>query len=216
MLPRELITLATITTLTVATSSASIDLDLADYEMLTEATGKSVNDGSRDVQEVRCYCNQPECVAQGYLCRGRGCFTELPLRSNPLLHSEHGCLEESFKERQCPAGYLCCEQDLCNHVDSPAMRNRLNKTLQVLSGDQRAYSGSTVQHHSNHGSQNTDGWFKTATIAVPICGLIVLLILASLAIRLLQPLPSQGDKLGPHRTPDNGPPLLGNPKVPLV
>ncbi|OAD61054.1 BMP and activin membrane-bound inhibitor like protein [Eufriesea mexicana] len=171
------------------------------------------------VREVRCYCNQPECVPQGYMCRGRGCFTELPSNANPILlrgaHSAYsGCLDESFKDRQCPTGYLCCEQDLCNHVDSPAMRNRLNKTLQVLVGDQRPFLG-PVQP-INHGGQSTDGWFKTATIAVPICGLIVLLILASLAIRLLQPEPTQSDKLGPHRMPDNGPPLLGPPKVPLV
>ncbi|KZC10433.1 BMP and activin membrane-bound inhibitor like protein [Dufourea novaeangliae] len=174
---------------------------------------------SPNVREVRCYCNQPECVPQGYMCRGRGCFTELPSNTNPsLLRAEHnaysGCLDESFKERQCPTGYLCCEQDLCNHVDSPAMRNRLNKTLQVLVGDQRPFLGPLQP--INHGGQSTDGWFKTATIAVPICGLIVLLILASLAIRLLQPVPTQNDKLGPHRMPDNGPPLLGPPKVPLV
>ncbi|XP_016905273.2 BMP and activin membrane-bound inhibitor homolog isoform X3 [Apis cerana] len=174
---------------------------------------------SPHIREVRCYCNQPECVPQGYMCRGKGCFTELPSNANPsLLRAEHnaysGCLDENFKERQCPTGYLCCEQDLCNHVDSPAMRNRLNKTLQVLVGDQRPFLG-PVQP-INHGGQSTDGWFKTATIAVPICGLIVLLILASLAIRLLQPVPTQSDKLGPHRMPDNGPPLLGPPKVPLV
>lgn len=88
--------------------------------------------------EVRCYCNRPHCVSQGYMCRGRGCFTELPQggakdfppNSKPEHSAFSGCLEKSFKERPCPAGFLCCEQDLCNHVDSPAMRNRLNKTLQ--------------------------------------------------------------------------------------
>jgi hypothetical protein len=92
---------------------------------------------SFNAREVRCYCNQPKCVPQGYMCRGKKCFTELPTpsRANTPLsqagHSTHsGCLDESFKHRQCPAGFLCCDQDLCNHVDSPAMRNRLNKTLQ--------------------------------------------------------------------------------------
>lgn len=85
--------------------------------------------------EVRCFCNQPECVTQGYLCRGRGCFTELPSDLNPsLIRPErspwHGCLGDGFKERQCPTGLLCCEQDLCNHVDDPAVRTKLNKTLQ--------------------------------------------------------------------------------------
>lgn len=84
----------------------------------------------------------------------------------------------------------------------------------VLLDEQHAYLG-PVQP-TGHGSQSSDSWFKTATIAVPICGLIALLVLASLAIRLLQPVPLQGDKLGGHRTADNGPPLLGPAKVPLV
>lgn len=86
--------------------------------------------------------------------------------------------------------------------------------IAVSISDQRAYL-----EPNNHGSQVTDGWFKTATIAVPICGFIVLLMLASLAVRLLQPVPDPdrpNGKLMPHRTSVNGPPLLGTPKVPLV
>lgn len=90
---------------------------------------------AKDAELVRCYCNQPDCVSQSYLCMGRGCFTELPSSLNPAsLRPEHspysGCLEKSLKERQCSSGYLCCEEDLCNHIDSPAVRSRLNKTLQ--------------------------------------------------------------------------------------
>ncbi|XP_031827745.1 BMP and activin membrane-bound inhibitor homolog [Nomia melanderi] len=220
MLSRDLLAFAMVVSSLSIAVGASVDLDSGDYEVFGDNEGKSDdNSDSRNAREVRCYCNQPECVPQGYMCRGRGCFTELPSNADPsLLRVEHnaysGCLDESFKEQRCPTGYLCCEQDLCNHVDSPAMRNRLNKTLQVLVGDQRPFL-SPVQP-INHGGQSADGWFKTATIAVPICGLIVLLILASLAIRLLQPVPTQSDKLGPHRMPDNGPPLLGPPKVPLV
>lgn len=89
-----------------------------------------LSDASK-VREVRCYCNKPECVPQGYMCRGRICFTELPSSANSqFLRAEHsGCLDERSKNRQCPAGLICCDQDLCNHVDNPAMRNRLNKTL---------------------------------------------------------------------------------------
>ncbi|EFN85890.1 hypothetical protein EAI_08511 [Harpegnathos saltator] len=130
-----------------------------------------------------------------------------------------GCLNEGLKNRQCPAGYLCCNQeDLCNHVDSPAMKNRLNKSLQVLVGDQRAYLG--PMQPNSHGSQGTtDSWFRTTTIVVSVGGVVVLLILASLAVRLLQPVPAPiraSGKLVPHRTSVNGPPLLGPPKVPLV
>ncbi|XP_033220534.1 BMP and activin membrane-bound inhibitor homolog [Belonocnema kinseyi] len=222
MLPRELFVLATLTTLSVATSAASIDFDRGDYEVFPDTEEKSADDNdneTKDARLVRCYCNQPDCVSQSYLCMGRGCFTELPSGLNPAsLRPEHspysGCLEKSLKERQCLPGFLCCEEDLCNHVDSPAVRSRLNKTLQVLVGDSRVFLG--PMQPTGHGVQSTDGWFRTATIAVPICGLIVLLILASLAIRLLQPLPNQIDKLGSHRMPDNAPPLLGPPKVPLV
>lgn len=244
MLPRELFVLATLSTLSVATSAASIDFDLGDYEVFTDTEERSTDDNdnvavkstkeynriqgpreflkitkAKDAGLVRCYCNQPDCVSQSYLCMGRGCFTELSSSLNPAsLRPEHspysGCLEKSLKERQCLPGYLCCEEDLCNHVDSPAVRSKLNKTLQVLLGDSRAFL-EPIQP-TGHGVQSTDSWFRTATIAVPICGLIVLLMLASLAIRLLQPLPNQIEKLGPHRMPDNAPPLLGSPKVPLV
>ncbi|XP_003487646.1 BMP and activin membrane-bound inhibitor homolog [Bombus impatiens] len=212
MLTRDLLTLATMVSSLTVVIGASMDLDSRDYEVLADNEGKSDDNDSPYVREVRCYCNQPECVPQGYMCRGRGCFYPSLLRAEHSAYS--GCLDESFKEQQCPTGYLCCEQDLCNHVDSPAMRNRLNKTLQVLVSDQRPFL-SPVQP-INHGGQATDGWFKTATIAVPICGLVALLILATLATRLLQPVPTQSNKLGSHQMPDNGPPLLGSPKVPLV
>ncbi|KAJ8674894.1 hypothetical protein QAD02_010680 [Eretmocerus hayati] len=198
------------------------------------------------------------------MCRGRGCFTELPvlqlgssakvaaaglartrlLSQQLLAEQQHqypvtaeqfaansGCLEEypspghqqSGPFSNCPAGKLCCEQDLCNHIDSPAMKHRLNKTLQLLLGEQSAYLGSisslsgggvvTSGGPTNQQIQNSssDGWFRTATIAVPICGFVVLLILASLAIRLLQPIPSPNDKLVGLRLPESAsPPLLGH------
>ena len=102
----------------------------------------------------------------------------------------------------------------------PAIRakrsNRLTSLffIPVLLGEHRGYFGS--MQPAGQEVQTSDGWFKTATIAVPICGFVVLLILASLAIRLLQPLPSQGDKLNGLRMPENAPPLLGPPKLPLV
>ncbi|XP_043487117.1 BMP and activin membrane-bound inhibitor homolog [Polistes fuscatus] len=204
----------------VYTNGASIDFDSTDYDGLSENEEKSSNDKELSVShEVRCYCNQPDCVPQGYMCRGKSCFTEIrPNVGSPLLSTEHitysGCFDQNFKEPQCPAGFICCEQDLCNHVDSPEMRNTLNKTIQMILDEQRTYLG-PVQP-TGHGSQSSDNWFKTATIAVPIGGIIALLILASLAIRFLKPVPLQSDKLGGHRTADNGPPLLGPAKVPLV
>ncbi|XP_014470736.1 PREDICTED: BMP and activin membrane-bound inhibitor homolog [Dinoponera quadriceps] len=230
MLPCDLVTLATVMTslvVAVVVSGAPNHLDPEDYEVLADDEARSADNDSSNVNKkirevIRCYCNQPICVPQGYMCLGKGCFTELPPNANTLLRIEqsatrNGCLNEGFKNRQCPAGYLCCNHDLCNHVDTPAMKDRLNKTLQVLAPDQRAYL--SPMQPSGHGSQGTEGWFRTTTIAVAVGGLVVLLILASLAVRLLQPVPAPiraSGKLVPHRTSVNGPPLLGPPKVPLV
>ncbi|XP_011873557.1 PREDICTED: BMP and activin membrane-bound inhibitor homolog [Vollenhovia emeryi] len=221
MLPRDALTIAMVTTALVVavTSGAPTNLDPEDYEVLADNKAKLIDKDSSRMVEVRCFCNQPECVPQGYMCRGRGCFTKLPSYASaplsiadPTAHS--GCLNESFKSRKCPTRFLCCYQDLCNHVDIPVMKNRFNDT-QRESGDQRAYLAPQLHPHSR-GSQ-TDGWFPTATIIVLICGFIVLLVIASLAFKWLQPMPAQNaNKFVPHRTSDNGPPLLGPPKVPLV
>ncbi|XP_043469563.1 uncharacterized protein LOC122503182 [Leptopilina heterotoma] len=48
MLPRELFVLATLTTLSVATSAASIDFDLGDYEVLTDTEEKSTDDSENN------------------------------------------------------------------------------------------------------------------------------------------------------------------------
>ncbi|XP_029665584.1 uncharacterized protein LOC115236983 [Formica exsecta] len=234
MLPRDALTLVTLLTSLAAAAAAAAatttrgpfaDLDSEDYEVLADNEARSVDKDSSKVGEVRCYCNKPECVPQGYMCRGRGCFTELPSSANaPLSRAEHsGCLDESFKNRQCPAGYLCCDQDLCNHVDNPAMRNRLNKTLRAMISDERAYlaplhpnSQDEGQDGGQDGGQATVRWFPSAII-VAICGFVALLIISSLAVRWLHPMPPQNtNKFVPCRTSDNGPPLLGPPKVPLV
>ncbi|KAF7992825.1 hypothetical protein HCN44_005169 [Aphidius gifuensis] len=218
MWPQDLFLFVILTSLTSGIKGASVAL--ADYEIPNE-TEEIFDKEYKSTNRVTCYCNEPECVPRGYMCSGTGCFTELPINGFPIgtkpEHSvKNGCLTESFKEKQCPPGLLCCDQDLCNHVDSPAMISRLNKTLQDLVADQREFMGRiqpTVPI-----IRSNDSWFKTATIAVPIFGFVVLLILASLAIKLLQPLPMQSEKLGlpDYRMPDNAPPLLGSPKVPLV
>ena len=53
-----------------------------------------------------------------------------------------------------------------------------------------------------------DGWFKAATIAIAVCGFLALLMLAVLAIKLLQPMPSQDEKLNGFGNPECAPPLL--------
>lgn len=107
---------------------------------------------SSKVGEVRCYCNEPKCVPQGYMCRGIRCFTKLPTSVNlPLLRAGYsGCLNSTFKKDKCPEDFLCCDQDLCNHEDNPAMRNRLNKTLREGSTVFSSLFAFPVLQHSGH------------------------------------------------------------------
>lgn len=95
-----------------------------------------LSDSSKD--EVRCYCNQPYCVSQSYMCRGIRCLTKIPTSvSLPLLRAgfDSDCVKKNENNSRivannyCPHDAFCCDKDLCNHEDSPAMKNILNKIL---------------------------------------------------------------------------------------
>ncbi|EFN60952.1 hypothetical protein EAG_06405, partial [Camponotus floridanus] len=173
---------------------------------------------SSKVGEVRCYCNKPICVPQSYMCRGVRCVTKLPRSVDlPLLRAgfDSDCLNDTYQKPDCPENSFCCDKDLCNHEDSPAMKNILDKILREAMSNQRPYLAA-LYPKGQDGGQTTVRWFPSA-IVVAICGFIVLLIIASLAVRWLHPIPPQNtNKFVPCRTSDNGPPLLGLPKVPLV
>ncbi|XP_045517681.1 BMP and activin membrane-bound inhibitor homolog isoform X1 [Pieris brassicae] len=150
----------------------------------------------KDAEGVRCYCNTAQCVSTGYMCRSRkggGCYSELPPRRH---HSRHGCLHHLAEREEdalshCqnapssggppPREYsllLCCFKDLCNHEDSPLARARLNLTATDSEGNTVA---------SERGaSYNGEVWFKAATIAVPVCGALILFLLVAVAVRLLR------------------------------
>ncbi|GBP61856.1 BMP and activin membrane-bound inhibitor homolog [Eumeta japonica] len=72
---------------------------------------------------------------------------------------------------------LCCFRDLCNHEDSPIARARLNLTApdEEVSrvGWARAGAGG-------------EAWLRAATVAVPVCGALILLLLVAVAVRLLR------------------------------
>ncbi|XP_072949042.1 BMP and activin membrane-bound inhibitor homolog [Epargyreus clarus] len=163
-------------------SSESSDLGLADSKPHTDG--------------VRCYCNTAQCVSTGYMCRSRrggGCYSELPPRRH---HARHGCLhhladteEEALSHCQNAPSHggppprehsllLCCFRDLCNHEDSPVARARLNLTA-------NDFDGSPVASEKGAG-YNGEVWFKAATIAVPVCGALILFLLVAVAVRLLK------------------------------
>lgn len=147
----------------------------------------------------RCFCNRQSCVKNGYMCKseGHGCYSDL---SDDLdFHKgKHGCIEQlsSEEERSCqnvpgsaqgPKGslLLCCHQDLCNHIDSPETRTKYNETLLAVRSQLRLGEESERFEYTDHEAV----WFRAATVAVPICGALILLILVVLALKLLRPEP---------------------------
>ncbi|XP_014369786.2 BMP and activin membrane-bound inhibitor homolog [Papilio machaon] len=164
------------------TSSESTDLGLIDTM-------------SGDVEGVRCYCNTAQCVGTAYMCRARrggGCYSDLP--APRPHHARHGCLHHLADNEQEALSYcqnspssaaprgqhsllLCCFRDLCNHEDSPLARIRLNLT------NEHDPNGVATERGASY---NGEVWFKAATIAVPVCGALILFLLVAVAVRLLR------------------------------
>ncbi|KAK8398919.1 hypothetical protein O3P69_004192 [Scylla paramamosain] len=159
--------------------------------------------------EVRCHCNLPRCVKLGYMCKSLlgACFTNstpAPTHAytgNHKLHRPsapmHGCVELLPENRhaECirkggvkpPQGVLaltpapstppqpdpaltCCRYDMCNFQD-------IDIYIQV-NGD----------GHADMKIQDSDietVWFRAATIAVPIAGGFILIVLVLLATKML-------------------------------
>lgn len=159
---------------------------------------KESSSSSASTEGVRCYCNTAQCVGTGYLCRASaagGCYSELPAPRR-AHHARHGCLHhlaDTEKEalsrcHNSPSGgggaagawdhslLLCCFSDLCNHEDSPLARARLNLTA----GDADSNAIPSAAGYSS------EVWFKAATIAVPVCGALILFLLVAVAVRLLR------------------------------
>lgn len=159
--------------------------------------------------EVRCHCNLPRCVTLGYMCKSLlgACFTNntpAPTHAytgNHRLHPPsapmHGCVEllPETRHTECikkggvkpPQGVLaltpapstppqpdpaltCCSHDMCNFQD-------IDKYIQV-EGDGHA-------DMKRQDSELETLWFRAATIAVPIAGGFILIVLVLLATKML-------------------------------
>ncbi|XP_071442961.1 uncharacterized protein [Hetaerina americana] len=90
---------------------------------------------------------------------------------------------------------LCCHSDMCNHIDSPEIRLRLtNDSLFVgssslgvqQSGGSAVDSGDPAGSPALYFGSGHDGWFRVATIAVPICGALILMLLIFVAFKILR------------------------------
>lgn len=162
---------------------------------------------------VRCFCNLPACISTGYMCKssGGGCFSELLDQANQGDYKGiHGCLEllnDRNQRKWCENNptsstskshyrkklhskslLLCCYHDMCNHADSPETKVLLNDTvLGAISNetDNRIVETVGTKQDSTLYTES-EVWFRAATIAVPICGAVILLALILLAVKLLR------------------------------
>lgn len=85
--------------------------------------------------EIRCYCDAPQCVATGYMCKSElnACFTKAldPFNTNSPL--THGCLDpllntvdvcaqkNSDVSNGGPSPIECCHDDMCNYRGLPSI-----------------------------------------------------------------------------------------------
>ncbi|CAG0893285.1 unnamed protein product [Darwinula stevensoni] len=141
--------------------------------------------------EIRCFCNLPQC-ASSYMCKSPlgHCFTEVIDVEKPEK-TRHGCvemLEEAEMEPCLLAGdkddpnllVKCCREDLCNYVHMDMVLQMKTKPEQ---GPDAIKPATTTPSDA---ALQQDLWFKAATIAVPIAGGFILIILVLLAVRMLR------------------------------
>ncbi|KAJ1527428.1 hypothetical protein ONE63_007410 [Megalurothrips usitatus] len=89
-----------------------------------------------------------------------------------------------------PSLLLCCTEDMCNHIDSPDSRMRTGAGSNGSEAAHAAVSGPAAvageAAAAAAAARSAEMWFKAATIAVPICGALILVLLIVLAVRLLR------------------------------
>ncbi|CAH1977082.1 unnamed protein product [Acanthoscelides obtectus] len=156
---------------------------------------------------VSCFCNLASCVTTGYVCKSvkGGCFSDISDQNSNGHKGHHGCIEQLPEEesakcqtrggmhertvirrKESPRSlFLCCHHDLCNHVDSPQTKSLLNTTLlsDISEEQDLRYQN---QQETTYLYSDSDVWFRAATIAVPICGAVILFVLIALAVKILK------------------------------
>ncbi|XP_026478841.1 uncharacterized protein LOC113385226 [Ctenocephalides felis] len=193
---------------------------LQDQEwILSNKPAVSSNLNNIDVGAVRCYCNLPVCVGTSYMCRSErgGCFSDAADRSQAkqkdTYRARHGCIEFLAELQQGLECYnasrganasnvglmWCCFKDMCNHVDNLDIRNLST----IYTGGVTRTELYDDSQTSTSGNAINDDWFKAATIAVPICGALILFVLIALAVKILKTegVNDQASKLGSHYIP---------------
>ncbi|KAJ8984980.1 hypothetical protein NQ317_016891 [Molorchus minor] len=90
---------------------------------------------------------------------------------------------------------------MCNHIESPQTKNFINNTLlgDITSDSEGHYQQQQQQQQEPFLYSDSEVWFRAATIAVPICGAVILFVLIALAVKILknEHQNSRLNKLGP-------------------
>ncbi|XP_068091818.1 BMP and activin membrane-bound inhibitor homolog [Hyperolius riggenbachi] len=151
--------------------------------------------------EIRCYCDAPQCVATGYMCKSElnACFSKLLYPQDINSPITHGCLDsipntaaaDACKSRGADNGAAipkleCCHEDMCNYR---GLHDVLSHPKSETSG-----AGGRYQHESTRNlitkvqelNSSKELWFRAAVIAVPIAGGLILVLLIMLALRMLR------------------------------
>ncbi|CAD7087830.1 unnamed protein product [Hermetia illucens] len=188
-------------------------------QAMSSVVGTKRDDGSRPHGDIRCFCNLPQCITTSYVCRtersgsNSGCFSEI---NNPInkAATRHGCVEllkkenrtlcdnvpqkETFRrnrDKDFEVLFLCCQDDMCNHVDSPANQKLTMELSDQKKGEETQHTGGETPENinlqnipllSSHGVTQNDAMFRVATIAVPIFGAVIFFVLIAVAIKILR------------------------------
>ncbi|MBN3311713.1 BAMBI inhibitor, partial [Atractosteus spatula] len=149
--------------------------------------------------EIRCYCDAPQCVATGYMCKSElnACFTRVLDPHNTNSPLTHGCLDSfansadvcrsQTAEDHTGGSYNleCCHEDMCNY----RRLHDLSHTRGVTSDHGQRYppeSGKNLITRVQELASAKEVWFRAAVIAVPIAGGLILVLLIMLALRMLR------------------------------
>ncbi|XP_067907927.1 BMP and activin membrane-bound inhibitor (Xenopus laevis) homolog a [Heterodontus francisci] len=150
--------------------------------------------------EIRCYCDAPNCVATGYMCKSElsACFSRLLDPQNTNSPLTHGCLDTiSNSASICHAKRLqnrtgtwpmleCCHEDMCNYR---GLQDVLSYPRSETSDQGNRYhhdSSKSLITRVQELTSSKELWFRAAVIAVPIAGGLILVLLIMLALRMLR------------------------------
>ncbi|XP_026802105.3 BMP and activin membrane-bound inhibitor homolog (Xenopus laevis) b [Pangasianodon hypophthalmus] len=149
--------------------------------------------------EIRCYCDSPHCVATGYMCKSElnACFTRILDPQSSKSPLSHGCYEPALNGGSVcrseathdalhgPATLECCHEDMCNYRGPQDLTYSQGGSLDHRSRPQ-AEGGRQIIARVQEIPSAKEVWFRAAVIAVPIAGGLVLVLLITLALRMLR------------------------------